>query len=265
MASCLKNEMKIYSWNMLYRNRELDRAFAFIVKSDFDIFCLQEVPESFLKRLETLPYHLAYRTDVERLLPNGSVHNYVVILSKHPFEKQGEIPFDEYWHQLPFRTRIFVRLMPSRFFSKIRNRGGLFVDVIHGEQSVRIFNLHLILAQPAWRLAEFERAMLERDASKPAIVCGDFNILETPFVGMLNWILGGRLTDALFYRRERTSIEKRFVEHSFVNAHRGQVTHPFSRSQLDHILVSTSFSIKNAEVLPDSIGSDHHPIHVEIS
>lgn len=263
--------MKIYSWNMLFRNKELDRAFDFIAQSDFDIFCLQEVPEAFLERLKTLPYFIdshfdfmAYRSDVERLFRRGTEHNFVVTLSKHPVAEQGEIPFPDYWHLLPMRSRIFVTLMWPFYFSKIRNRGGLYADVTVNGKSVRVFNLHLILAHPTWRLKEFELAMADRDPSRPTIVCGDFNIIEAPHISMLNWILGGRVTDALFHKRERTHIEKRFVEHELQNPLRGEVTHPFSRSQLDHILVSHSFSIKSAEIIPDRIGSDHHPIKVEV-
>lgn len=252
---------------MLYRNRELDRAFRFIAESDFDIFCLQEVPEEFLKRLQTLPYFIAYRTDVERLFESGTVQNYVAILSKHPIETQGEIPFLDYWRLSPLRTRMFVWLMRPFGFSKVRNRGAVFADVrVPGLASpIRVFNLHLILARPAWRLKEFEHAMLKRDAAKPTIICGDFNILEKPHIAPLNWLLGGRVTDALLYERERTHIEKRFVEHELINPLRSTITHPLSQSQLDHILVSRSFSIKNAEVLLDRIGSDHHPIRVELT
>lgn len=257
--------MKIYSWNMLYRNRELNRAFEFIATSDFDIFCLQEVPDEFLKRLQTLPCHIAYRTDVEKLFKEGSLAMYNVILSKHPIEAQGEIVFPEYWHLLPLRTRLFVHLMPDKFFSKIQNRAGFYADITIGGVSTRVFNLHLILAHPAWRLKEFELAMTKRDASRPTIVCGDFNILEKPHITPLNWILGGRLGDTLLYSRERTRINKHFVEHQLINPLIGGITHPISRSQLDHILVSHSFSIKNAEVISDRIGSDHHPIRVEIS
>ena len=257
--------MKIYSWNILYRNQELNSAFEFISHSDFDIFCLQEVPGTFLKRLQTLPYHCAFRTDVERFLPEGVVHNYVVTLSKYPVTAQGEIPFPEYWSRLPLRTRLFVHLMPSRYFSKIRNRGGLYVDVLLREKNVRVFNLHLILAHPIWRLREFELAMAERDASRSTIVCGDFNTLEKPYIALLNWILGGRISDVLFYNRERTHIEKCFVAHELTNALASEVTHTLSRSQLDHILVSHSLSIKNASVLPERCGSDHHPIRVEIA
>ncbi|KKW43748.1 MAG: hypothetical protein UY97_C0008G0011 [Parcubacteria group bacterium GW2011_GWB1_57_6] len=255
--------MTIYSWNILYRNRRLDRVFSFIAQSDFDIFCLQEVPEYFLKRLQTLPYSIAYRTDVERLFKRDIVRNFNVILSRHPITAQGEIPHDEYWPLLPFYTRFFVRLIPS--FSKVRNRGGLYADITANAVSLRIFNLHLILAHPAWRLKEFEAAMAKRDASRPTIVCGDFNTLEARHIAPLNWILGGRISDALFHRRERIRIEQRFVEHELVNALSGEITHPFSRSQLDHILVSQSLSIKHAEVLRDRMGSDHHPIRVELA
>ena len=249
---------------MLFRNRELDRAFEFISKNDFDIFCLQEVPERFLKRLQTLPYFIAYRTDVEKVYGSGVVSMFNVILSKHSIAAQGEISFPDYWHLLPLRTRIFVYLMPQQLFSKIRNRGSLHADITIGEASVRVFNLHLVLAQPAWRLKEFETAMTERDTSRPTIVCGDFNTIEAPHISILNWILGGRASDVFFHRRERTNIERHFVQHELLNALAGSITHQLSRSQLDHILVSHSFSIKSASVLPDRIGSDHHPIRVEV-
>ena len=258
--------MKIYFWNMLYRNKELDRAFEFIAHADFDIFCLQEVPETFLTRLETLPYHHVSRVEVEKILKPKVVPMFNIILTTYPITAQGEIPFPDYWPLLPLRTRLFVHLMPSRFFSRIRNRGGFYADVsLPGGASLRIFSIHIVLAQPAWRLKEFEMAMAERDPSRPTIVCGDFNTIESPRISLLNWLLGGSAADALLYRRERTRIEKRFVEHELVNPLFGGVTHPLSQSQLDHILISHSFSIKNAEILPDRIGSDHHPIRVEIA
>lgn len=249
---------------MLCRNRELDRAFDFISTSDFDIFCLQEVPEKFLKRLQSLPYHIAFRSERELLYPWGTVHNYVVTLSKHPITSQGGIAFPEYWHFLPLRTRLFVMIMPNQLFTKIRNRSALYVDIKTDKQSLRVFNLHLILAQPAWRLKEFEMAMAERDSSKPTVVCGDFNTIEAPHISILNWILGGKVSDAFLHRRERTNIQERFVQHELVNTLAGSITHQLSRSQLDHILVSHTFSIKKAEVITDRFGSDHHPICVEV-
>lgn len=257
--------MIIYSWNILYRNRELDRAFEFISHTPFDIFCLQEVPEAFLERLKTLPYTVESRVDTDKLFRSGAVRMYNVILSKHPIEKRGEIPFSDYSADMTLFTRLFVAFMRPFHLSLARNRGGLYADVVAPNGRVRIFNLHLALTHPSRRLAEFELAMAEHDPKQPAIVCGDFNIIETRPMTLLNWLMGGRLSDAFLATRERTQIEERFVSHSLVNALSGSVTHSLSRSQLDHILVSHSFSIKNAEVLPDTIGSDHHPIRVEVA
>jgi endonuclease/exonuclease/phosphatase family metal-dependent hydrolase len=255
--------MKIYSWNMLFRNRELDRAFQFITESDFDVFCLQEVPEEFLKQLQTLPYSIAFRAEREIPFKKGVLYNYIVILTKHLITTEGEISHQDYWPLLPRRARLFIRLMP--LFSKMESRKNLYADITIRGTSVRIFNLHLILMHPTLRLKEFETAMAERDSSRPTIVCGDFNILEAPHITILNWLLGGQVNDTFLWTRERTHIEKRFVSHELSNPLRGKSTHPLSRSQLDHILVSHSFSIKNADVLSDRIGSDHHPIRVEVA
>ena len=255
--------MKIYSWNMLFRNKELDRAFEFITNSDFDIFCLQEVPDEFLKRLQTLPFHLVETVDANHLFRVPSTHR-VVILSRYEIIQSKRISFPDYWPELPWRAKALVWLLSPLGWSKRTNRAALLADVATPVGTVSVFNLHIVLAQPEWRLKEFEQSMAERDPSVSTIVCGDFNTIESPFVSLLNWLLGGSVSDSFSYRRERTHIEKRFVEHELINPLAGGITHPLSQSQLDHILVSRSFSIKNAVILPDRIGSDHHPIRVEI-
>lgn len=256
--------MKIYSWNVLFRNAELDRALEFIRTSDFDIFCLQEVPSDFLDQLLALPYHHAYTIDGERLKGSQYVPIFIVVLSKYPLSNERVVPFPDYWDLLPLRTRVAIRLMKPWHFTRVRNRTGLAVDVAGPAGSIHLFNLHLVLAHPTWRLQEFERAMTERDSTRPAIVCGDFNILESPVVSLLNWLFAGKVRDALFHRRERTTIEKRFVAHELMNPLRGETTHSIARSQLDHILVSHTFSIKKAEVINDRHGSDHNPIYTEL-
>lgn len=255
--------MTVYSWNMLFRNRELPRAFAFIAESDFDLFCLQEVPDAFLARLRTLPYHLAEAVDVDRLF-RPRARNHLVILSRYPIMNTGTMQYPDYWPDLCWYTKLFVHLMRLFHWSKVANRNGLYADIDTPGKSLRVFNLHLILGRPRSRLKEFETAMALRDLSRATIVCGDFNTIESPYVSPLNWLLGGSAADMLFYRRERTLIEKHFVEHELVNPLRGETTHSFAESQLDHILVSRTLFVRAARVVPDRVGSDHHPIRVEI-
>lgn len=254
--------MKIYSWNMLYKNPDLDRAFSFIQGLDFDVLCLQEVPEEFLARLERLPTHLAYALDSERAEANTNISIYCVILSPHPVLASGsiEIPVaPQSW-----QTRLFMWLMHPLGWRRIVKKGNVFADIdMPSLGRVRLFSLHLTLATPAGRLREFGIAMDHRDPATRSIVCGDFNVLEHARVTLLNWLLGGRPRDIFAWYRERAVIEKRFGEFALQNPLRGKPTQTISHSQLDHILVPNTLRVSKAEVLPDRAGSDHHPIFIE--
>ena len=255
--------MKVYSWNIFFRNTDFDRAFEFIANLDFDVLCLQEVPESFLERLSKLDVHIASAPDVDRLFPNGTERNFLVILSRHRIVAKSAFAFTAL--KMPLRTILFVRAMRRAHWSRVANRHGFFADIaIEGyTKPVRVFCLHLILAHPAARRQEFDMAMKEIGPGMPTIVCGDFNILDTPLVAPFNWLLGGRVSDALRWRRERREIESRFAASGFVNPLRGRHTHVFG-AQLDHILVSPEFSVISAKVERRWIGSDHYPVSVEL-
>lgn len=255
--------MKIYSWNMLYRNPDQDRAFSFIKDLDFDVLCLQEVPEPFLERLKTLPHALAFSIDSDRLEAAGkTMHTYCVLLSRYTITKSGDVRFPPL-HRV-FRTRLFIWFMHPWGWQKISNRRSLFVDIdIAGSGRIRVFCLHLTLSHPERILREFTIATELRDRSIPTLMCGDLNILESAHVTILNWLLGGRFLDILAWRNTRRAFQKRFAVLGLQNPLRGKRTQAIARSQLDHILVPTTFRIKKAEVLPDRVGSDHNPVFVE--
>lgn len=259
--------MKIYSWNMLFKNADVETALKFVVDSGADIFCVQEAPEEFVTRLKaSSSYRVAAVPEVDRRYAGVHSTQYVVIASRWPITAHGVIALPYRELMVPVRTMLFLRFMVAlRVWAMGEgNRHSLFVDVQTPNGPVRVFNLHLPLATPAWRAEEFEMAMLERALNTPTIVCGDFNILEKPHITPLTWILGGTVSDALFFRRERREIEARFARHSLTNALRGKRTHPLSRSQLDHILLSPHFTLQDARVITRGIGSDHYPVTVEI-
>ena len=131
-------------------------------------------------------------------------------------------------------------------------------------EPVRVACLHLLLAHPRIRFVEFERTMEAMGAASEKILCGDFNVIESPKVSVISWAHGGTVLDTLLWKRERAELERRFVHYRLVNPHQSQVTHPFSRSQLDHILLSGHIKIKTSGVMEDPTGSDHLPIFVEL-
>lgn len=256
--------MKVYSWNIFFRNGKLERAFDFIRDLDFDVLCLQEVPEEFLAKLQKLPAYIAFATDVDRVYTDRVERNYLVILSRHPI-----VSHSAFAHELPeppLRTRLVVKAMHMANWTRIANRHGFYADVaVPGSaHPLRVFCLHLTLAHPELRRKEFETAMREYDPALPTIVCGDFNILDTPFVAPFNWLLGGSISDALRYQRERTAFEARIAVLGLMNPLSGQRTHVISR-QLDHILTSRDISVASAHVMKERVGSDHYPVHVQVT
>ena len=257
--------MIVFSWNMLYENKELQNAFNFIQETTFDIFCLQEVPEDFLTSLKTLPYYCAYVCEVELSTKLRTIKTYSVTLSKYPIVNQEEIICDDIPY--PFRTkmtRYLLGFLQDERVKGVTNRKAFFADVKVDGESVRIFNLHLPLSHPTQRIKELERAMQKNELGERIIICGDFNILETFYISILNWLLGGRISDWFLYRHERRNIELYFKKLGFFNPLRNKVTHPLSQSQLDHILVPRNSTVISSKVMTKRLGSDHQPICVEV-
>ncbi len=258
--------MKVYSWNMYFNNADIDRAFDFISKLDFDVLCLQEVPTHFVDRLRTLSVPMDVAVEMDQVYAGTASTRHLVILSRYPIVRRQHIALPYRERMLKWRAYLFVRLMVLlRLWGLgVGNRHSQFVDITMGGNVVRVFNIHLPLATTHWRAEELETALIHRDRTMPTIVCGDFNILEHPIIAPLAWFLGDTVRDAARFRQERLRIQKRFVEHELTNLLRGKRTHALSRSQLDHILVSHHFSIVDADVLPDAVGSDHQPIFAEV-
>ena len=252
---------------MKFCNRELDRAFAFIAQSDFDIFCLQEVPEEFLGRLNTLSCSIISAPDVTQSFRGTVSTAYLAILSRYPIQNTTVHDLPSHTFLPSTRGRIFARSMcATGLWSKwLGNRHWIEAAVsVPKLGMITVCDLRLPLMSIEGSTEEFETILATRNKNYPTIMCGDFNILEKPHITTLNWLLGGRVRDMLFYRRERNHFEKRFATHKLLNALHGKITHNLSRSQLDHILISNLFSIKNAEVISDRAGSDHCPIHIKI-
>lgn len=260
--------MKIYSWNVLFKNREIDDVLTFIERLDFDILALQEVSEELLESLKKLPYSLACSVDTDRTDETGKTStDSLVILSRHSIENQESIVFPAEWYQEPvaWQTKIASKLLSWRH--PYKNKSGLRVEVsLPDSKRVQILCAHLavVFATPATRQKEFDFLMQKRNKGLPVVFCGDFNILELPHITLLNWLSGGKLTDWMFWWKERQVFRKMFQEYSLQNPLKGMTSHPIALSQIDHILVPKDFRIISKKVLRSRFGSDHNPVMVEV-
>lgn len=255
--------MKIYSWNVYCYNKKQKQVCEFIERLDFDVLCLQEVTPELLDCLKAMPFEIAYHTDVIRLYsPRKEELNYVVILSRHPMSYRGTLQFPD----IPFTkvTRAFVSVMKRFGWTLITERGSVFADIALPGRTVRVFSTHLTLWGPGNRAEEFQELLKHVEAGKPTVIGGDFNVIEHPAMKVINWLLGAPFQEALPWYPERALFEERFRRHGFKNPHRKKITHGFSKSQLDHILITNDLMAKSAWVLPDLHGSDHYPVGVEL-
>jgi len=244
---------------MYYQNPDLERAFSFIANLDFDVLCLQEVPERFLERLKKLPYNMAHSLDIQRFERGETIRNYCVILTRHTVLSTKPLMFPDL--RRPLRTKLLQFALWR--LRRIEKRGSLCADIALPAGTFRVFCLHLTLSYPERLMREFDLAMKQPDPETPTIVCGDLNIVESPCISVLNWLEGGRVRDIFAWRSERREMEKKFAELDLQNPLRGTHTQTIARSQLDHILVPKNLRIVQAKVLPDRYGSDHNPVFVE--
>jgi endonuclease/exonuclease/phosphatase family metal-dependent hydrolase len=260
--------MQIYSWNLSDRNKTLDKALAFIKGIKFDVLCLQEVPEDFLGRLKKLPFSHVYHVDLQRFLPTGVRTDYLVILTPHQIVNSHTF-FTSQGLQQPWRTRCFVYCM-SRVktlgWSEIDNHGGVYADIqVPGINSpLRVFSTHLRLDSPEERKREFTLISKHFNADGKNIVCGDFNIIDSPFLKPFSWLMGAHIKEALPWYPERALKEELFGQYQLKNPLKGKRTHILFSNQLDHILVPEYAPVTDTTALPDPVGSDHYPVMVTV-
>ena len=246
---------------MLYRNLKPDAAFDYIAHLDFDVLCLQEVPDHFLPRLEALPFRMVFGTDVSVIRAGNNINLHHVILSRYPIVASHAFLLPSL--HLPRRVYTLVQIKEG-VIGNLGKREGLYADIDFGTGPVRVFSLHLTLSSPTDRRREF--GVVEQFLPKgfPAIVTGDLNIIEHPVIKLGNWLCGSSLAEAMPWHDERSEVEATFKRWGMKNPLRGKVTLGISGSQLDHILIPQDVEVTKAEVFKDRHGSDHRPISVEV-
>jgi endonuclease/exonuclease/phosphatase family metal-dependent hydrolase len=274
-----KLRLKVASWNVDYANTQVEEAVAFVQQlfavEKYDIVCLQEVSEMFLVRLKR-DVHFSIHAGVDAMLDFGGTPQpiyHAILSTKEPSstkEYSGVLIPDIH------KGNIFSPLLKYKniWINPALTRGFFSGDFVFGteghDQTVRIFSIHPPLSAPQDRADDLALVFKELSHEFPNIVCGDFNILETYPVKLLNWFLRGHFLQAMPWFNERKNMEERFASAGLKNPFAGMhlKTQREAGTQLDHILVPISATVTDQDAIQGTragfIGSDHYPVIASI-
>lgn len=251
--------MKILTWNVYRKNKNIEGIMGFIVSSEADVVCLQEFPSHFVDRLHALEgYHHVIEEETFALKdsPNTTVRMMTVLLSKYPIVHHGTVPHKDSYVSDAERKR---PMKYSYFHSD-----SLYIDINAEGKKFRVFNAHLrCVAGPHHRLSQFKELLAELSEERENIVCGDFNTFGWSALNFVLWKPFGYRRNELFIN-ERRSFDTVFEEYGFQNPFKGRITFLSVPAQLDYILVTKETSVASARRFLNTQGSDHVPLLLEI-
>ncbi len=245
--------LTLLNWNVWVFNEDTEAIIRFIAAQDADVVCLQEVSAPLLAELkQRTAYHIFTAHDAYHRSNGDRTPSFLVILTRRRVVGADAVRF----------RRQKKRTLLARFLGIEEGLEFHYADIVSASGThLRIFNAHLeCITSPRRRILQF-REVCRRLDSGVNIVCGDLNVLRVWYGFFLRLILGSWEE---LWEREHELFARVFKENNFLNVFEGEVTHGFTGSQLDHVLVPKETKIASQHVFPGSHGSDHNPILVEL-
>ena len=246
--------LSLLDWNVWVFNEDLEGVLAFITAENADVVCLQEVSVPLLEKLtRETPYPFLFKArDAYHKRDGDRNPSFLVIMARHRVVGADAIVF----------KRQKKRILLARLLGIEEGIEFQYADILCGEKRVRFFNVHLeCVAGPKRRVAQFDEVtrLFQYGAN---IVCGDLNILRVWYTFFFRLVLGS--WDEL-WEREHDFFARVFGKHALSNIFEGAVTHDFTGTQLDYILVPKATRVEEKVLFEDTFGSDHRPMLVRLS
>ncbi|MEI7604511.1 MAG: endonuclease/exonuclease/phosphatase family protein [bacterium] len=248
--------MKILSWNIWCDNKKPELAINYIINSDADIICLQEISLEHLNYLKKLSsFNIVTAIDFYKIEKGIKIPYYLAILSKHKF----------------INTKIFEleKEKKGKFISALSKtetiRECIYVDIKYKKVNYRIFNVHFDCATtPKSRLNQLKYTISLFDKGSKNIICGDFNSFGIFHIN-LAMSLAVKYKAKEIFKNEKKIFAKLFHENNLNNVFEKKMTYPKFALQLDYILLPIGTKLIEKEVIKKRYGSDHRSICAEIA
>ncbi len=244
--------MKILTWNIYVKNKNIRKALAFLKRQKADVICLQEFPAAHLNALKSFSPYIAVCDEVWVYKNNKKpdVKLYSIIISRFPIKEQVTIP----------HKQTYGHINRYQYFQA----DSFYVDIDTNEGLFRVFNSHFkCVVGPYHRIEQFKEVVSYLSPDRKNVICGDFNTFAKPFLNLfLGRYFGYNIKEIGI--NENKSLADLFSSYGLKNPLRRQVTFLKFPVQLDYILIPLDIDIKSKKVFLRSHGSDHFPLLLEI-
>lgn len=252
--------MRIITWNVRAANKRIMKLVAQALSFKPDILCLQEVPELRLAEINKLGYHVVHSQDFKGKRKQTK-NTYTCILTKHrPISQKIAI-----LHRTTHRS-LMTRIMYSFIRGITENHNASIISIRYKDHIFQVASTRLSCAiSMGDRLASLVSLANELDSTVPAIVCGDFNIMDSKLLNVLSgWTRGFTLKG--YFLNERKEFERIITQLGLTNIFKNQSTFvtKFPRFQFDHILIPAETQVVHQEIGKRTFGSDHRMLLVDI-
>jgi vancomycin resistance protein VanJ len=226
--------LRLLSYNVLWNNTDLDAMGAIIAQADADIVALQELT---FASAEYIQSHFGDTYAYVAFEPRYGTEG-LGILSRYPILEE------EFWQILHGHQRVVVDVNGERV--TLYNTHPPIPVMALGSSSVAQRSLEI---QDVLRRAEGDDG--------PLILIGDFNATDQ---SADYWHVASRYTDA--YRAVGWGMGFTFPEFAIARPSL-EFLPPLAR--IDYVFHNEAFQAVEARVWPESGGSDHRPLYVELA
>ena len=240
--------MKIASWNVWNRSRNLEAFEHFVRDQRADIFAFQELTDAHIDILRSMEDYRLFLA--EDFIEDGQL-THLGLFTRYDADNHRILTHNQDRHFSPSwigRRNRWVECLQSQSLSV----------TVEGH-AVTVINVHLTCgASPRRRRAELESETEAGGEAERLIVVGDMNSFAKPWLNpIVGWFYGFGVSDMAL--NEIRSLDAFSVARGMVRAPARAVTFPGLRLHLDHLFVR-GLNIVTAEAGRSTFGSDHRPV-----
>lgn len=254
--------MKIITWNVRRSNASVRLLIEHALSLSPDVICFQELPLSMLAHVKNTGYDVSYTYDF--ISRKNDKSGLICTLTKAKPVSRRVIEYSNVRSGSILNRLVYVGMTGS-----VEQHCAPIV-VIKDDRTptpIQIVNARLSCAVGTLeRLAEFRTIVAHLDPKIPAILAGDFNIVDNWWFNLFTgWIRGFKLRE--YFLNERAEFERIVTANGYRNIFRKRSTTVTNRPilQFDHILIPGQATVVSHHVEKKRFGSDHRMLVADLT